>query len=177
VPAEIRREEYERDGEQCTFVGDRGHRCEATRALEFDHVVPVARGGETTAKNLRLRCRAHNQYEADLAFGKAFMDGKRQTAKARTAKARVSRPEGVSARTAAGARRLAPEATEKQINAWLEVTPYLRALGCHADEALNASRCCLDMPDAPVDVRVHHSLAAHGRCCAHRIVHAPTAPC
>jgi hypothetical protein len=31
--------------------------------------VPFADGGATDASNLQLRCRAHNQYEAELIFG------------------------------------------------------------------------------------------------------------
>jgi hypothetical protein len=42
---------------------------EARAFLEYHHVVPFAAGGETSAKNLELRCRAHNQYEADRYFG------------------------------------------------------------------------------------------------------------
>ncbi len=59
VPASARRAVRERDGEQCTFASEAGHRCEARKFLEYDHVVPVARGGESTVANLRLRCRAH----------------------------------------------------------------------------------------------------------------------
>jgi len=77
VPASVQREVWERDGGQCTFVSVDGHRCEARRWLEIDHIQPVARGGEATAGNLRLRCKAHNQYEAERTFGEAFMRGKR----------------------------------------------------------------------------------------------------
>ena len=45
--------------------------------LELDHVIPVARGGAGTLRNLRLRCRAHNQYEAERVYGAAFMQSKR----------------------------------------------------------------------------------------------------
>lgn len=55
-----------------------GKRCEATHLLEFDHIVPYALGGTATAGNIRLRCRTHNQLEAERTFGTAFMDGKRQ---------------------------------------------------------------------------------------------------
>jgi hypothetical protein len=41
-------------------------------------VIPVARGGRATTDNLRLRCRAHNQLEAERAYGAYFMEGKRQ---------------------------------------------------------------------------------------------------
>jgi len=78
IPAHVRREVWRRDGGRCTFVGESGHRCEARSRLEFDHIEPVARGGQTTVANLRLRCRAHNQFAAERAFGKGFMDAKRR---------------------------------------------------------------------------------------------------
>jgi 5-methylcytosine-specific restriction endonuclease McrA len=46
----------------------------------MDHVVPAARGGKATMENLRLRCSAHNQYEAERAFGVDFIRRKRQEA-------------------------------------------------------------------------------------------------
>lgn len=69
VPAHVRRAVWERDHGQCTFVSANGTRCKARRFLEFDHVDPVARGGQTTVDTMRLRCRAHNQYEAERASG------------------------------------------------------------------------------------------------------------
>lgn len=78
VPADVRRTVWARDGGQCTFVSDDGRRCDARKHLEFDHVEPVARGGRSTVGNLRLRCRAHNQMEADRVFGAGFMDGVRK---------------------------------------------------------------------------------------------------
>jgi len=82
VPARVRRQVWQRDAGRCTFTSDDGHRCGSTRRLEYDHVVPVARGGESTVGNLRLRCRAHNQYEAERTFGAAFMAGRRERARA-----------------------------------------------------------------------------------------------
>jgi len=73
----VRREVWARDGGRCTFTGAAGRQCGANRGLEFDHVQPVARGGAATVENLRLRCRAHNQLEADRAFGAGFMQKKR----------------------------------------------------------------------------------------------------
>jgi 5-methylcytosine-specific restriction endonuclease McrA len=77
IPSAIREEVAKRDGEQCAFVSNDGKRCESKHALEFDHIVPVAKGGATSADNLRLLCRAHNQLEADRKLGKQFMDSKR----------------------------------------------------------------------------------------------------
>ena len=77
IPAEVKREVTRRDGGQCTFVSETGRRCEERGHMEYDHVHPVARGGRSTVGNIRLRCRAHNQHEADCVFGKGFMDEKR----------------------------------------------------------------------------------------------------
>jgi hypothetical protein len=68
VPAAIKRSVSQRDGGRCAFVGPQG-RCPATAFLEYHHVVPFAAGGETSANNLQLRCRAHNRYEAEKYFG------------------------------------------------------------------------------------------------------------
>jgi 5-methylcytosine-specific restriction endonuclease McrA len=84
IPAHVRREVWQRDQGRCTFVSESGHRCESRTRLEFDHATPVARGEEATISNLRLRCRPHNQYEAERAYGERFMRGKREQSVART---------------------------------------------------------------------------------------------
>lgn len=68
IPAGVRREVWTRDRGQCAFVGTQG-RCTETGFLEFHHVVPFARGGATETRNIELRCRAHNRYEAERDFG------------------------------------------------------------------------------------------------------------
>ena len=68
IPAAVRREVGRRDGGRCAFVGARG-RCTERGMLEYHHVVPFAAGGAATVKNIELRCRAHNVYEADLFLG------------------------------------------------------------------------------------------------------------
>lgn len=78
IPAEVKRAVFKRDGGRCTFVGDDKRRCGTRKNMEFDHVKPVARGGQSTVDNLRLRCRRHNQLEADRVFGEGFMDRKRE---------------------------------------------------------------------------------------------------
>jgi hypothetical protein len=67
VPAAVRRAVWSRDEGRCAFIGAQG-RCRETGLLELHHVVPYATGGETTVRNIELRCRAHNQYEATLVF-------------------------------------------------------------------------------------------------------------
>jgi|SRR5262245_14776474 len=78
IPAAVRRAVSARDRGQCTFVSEAGHRCGQRKFLEYDHVHAVARGGESTVAGLRLRCRAHNQHEAERTFGTGFMEHKRQ---------------------------------------------------------------------------------------------------
>ena len=80
IPAHVKRAVWERDGCQCTFVSESGQRCPARKFLEFDHIDEVARGGVATVDRMRLRCRAHNQYEAERTFGVAFMQQKREEA-------------------------------------------------------------------------------------------------
>ncbi|HET9325356.1 MAG TPA: hypothetical protein VFQ05_01135 [Candidatus Eisenbacteria bacterium] len=79
VPAHVRRAVWRRDGGRCTFVSESGHRCDERRFLQFDHIDPVARGGLATVDGIRLRCRAHNQYEAERMFGRRFMMAKRES--------------------------------------------------------------------------------------------------
>ncbi len=77
IPAEVRRAVWRRDEGRCTFVGAGGRRCESRRFLEFHHVEPVAHGGPATVENVFLRCRAHNQHEAEQLMGAGFMEAKR----------------------------------------------------------------------------------------------------
>jgi 5-methylcytosine-specific restriction endonuclease McrA len=78
IPAELKRRVQARDQGRCTFVSQNGRRCDSRRYLEYDHIEPVARGGKSTFENLRLRCRAHNQYGAECVFGSGFMHEKRE---------------------------------------------------------------------------------------------------
>jgi len=126
IPASVRRSVWERDRGECTFVSAAGHRCGARRFLEFDHVDPVARGGQATVDCIRLRCRAHNQYEAERAFGADFMNRKRHEARLAAGKPRTR-----AAGTAAAA------ATRDRAQS-REVLAGLRALGCRANEARRA---------------------------------------
>ena len=82
IPAEGKRAAWERDGGRCTYVSDSGRRCPARSMLELDHQVPVARGGQATVENTRLRCRPHNQYSAERTFGAEFMSRKREARRA-----------------------------------------------------------------------------------------------
>jgi hypothetical protein len=70
IPREVKRAAWQRDGGQCAFVAPAGQRCRERTFLEFHHVRPFAQSGPATVANISLRCRRHNQYEADLIFGR-----------------------------------------------------------------------------------------------------------
>src|SRR5262249_28255781 len=76
IPAAEKREVWKRDHGRCAFVSDTGKRCGSRRGLECDHIVLKARGGKSTADNLRLLCRAHNQHAAERLLGAEFMNQK-----------------------------------------------------------------------------------------------------
>jgi hypothetical protein len=142
IPAHIRRTVHQRDGGRCAFVGDRGHRCES-RGVEFDHIVPVAKGGETSVANLRLLCRKHNQYVAERMFGAGFMQRKREAAAAARAEARAER---------------AP--TEPDLPPHVEeVVPWLVGLRLRESEARRVAAFCAQMPEASLEERVRYAIS------------------
>ncbi len=150
VPADVKRAVWERDGGRCTFVSAAGHRCEARTRLEYDHVEPVADGGQGTVRGLRLRCRAHNQYEAERHFGRDFMEARRE--RAHEAAQAVRRE--VAQRERGGTRELAPHEAE--------LLPWLRTLGLRAEEARRVAERCGAPPDAPLEERLRHALKCYG---------------
>ncbi|TVQ79436.1 MAG: HNH endonuclease [Bradymonadales bacterium] len=61
IPRSVRAEVWERDGGACVFVEpDSGRACGSSFGLEWDHVWEFSRGGDSSASNLRLLCRRHN---------------------------------------------------------------------------------------------------------------------
>jgi hypothetical protein len=143
ISATIKRAVWERDGGQCTFVSAAGHRCSARTFLEFDHIDEVARGGGATARNIRLRCRAHNQHGAECTFGTEFMSNKREEARRVAAKTRAE----------VAAAKEADQAKER------DVIPWLRQLGFRLDEARRAAAFSETIPDAPLEERVRVALS------------------
>jgi hypothetical protein len=76
IPNQARRQVAARDGLRCAFVAEDGTRCEETGFLEFDHVVPVALGGDA-ADGIRILCRAHNMFEAERILGRETIEAAR----------------------------------------------------------------------------------------------------
>jgi len=54
IPERIKNEVWRRDGGKCV-------ECGSVYNLEFDHVIPVAKGGSNTARNLRILCEPCNR--------------------------------------------------------------------------------------------------------------------
>jgi hypothetical protein len=102
---------------------------------------------------MRLRCRAHNQYEAERAFGAGFMGRKRHRARLAAAKARARAEAQARARaeTKAQARAQAKEQT-------LDVVAGLRGLGCRADQARRAAEFSETLHGATLEERMRASL-------------------
>jgi hypothetical protein len=69
VPRHVKRAVSRRDDGQWAFIAPDGRRCTERAFLEFHHIRPHAKGGPATVENISLRCRRHNQYEAELVFG------------------------------------------------------------------------------------------------------------
>jgi hypothetical protein len=69
IAADVKRAVWVRDRGQCAFVATTGLRCAEHTFLELHHVQPYALKGPATAANIALRCRRHNQYEAEVVFG------------------------------------------------------------------------------------------------------------
>jgi 5-methylcytosine-specific restriction endonuclease McrA len=82
IPARARREVFERDEGRCAFTDTEGRRCSSTWQIEFHHRIPYARGGTHDVENIELRCRAHNQYEAEVEYGVGFMASRRRSGEA-----------------------------------------------------------------------------------------------
>ena len=81
IPADLKRAVLARDHGQCTYRSPTtGKICGSRYQIEIDHVLPVAKNGESNLENLRCLCRQHNLHEATRIFGAEKMRSK--TAKA-----------------------------------------------------------------------------------------------
>ena len=74
IAHETRRELLARGDGCCAFVADDGQRCGARAFVQFHHRHAWARGGDDSADNLELLCRAHNRLLAEQDFGIVHVD-------------------------------------------------------------------------------------------------------
>ena len=120
-------------------MSETGERCPAVKWLELDHIDEVARGGEATTDRMRLRCRAHNQFEAERTFGTEFMQRKREDAR------RVAAERRAAVERAAAAKRAAAErAAAAQRAAELDVVPCTK-LGSSAARTMPGRSASLSL--------------------------------
>jgi hypothetical protein len=59
ISSKVRDEVWRRDEGKCAKCGSR-------KNLEFDHIVPVSKGGSNTARNIELLCQDCNRAKSDL---------------------------------------------------------------------------------------------------------------
>ena len=75
--AQTERAVWVRAQSRCEHVElETGHRCDETRRLELDHVIPYAISHDSSEQNIELVCTAHNLYRATQWFGDEFMKEK-----------------------------------------------------------------------------------------------------
>jgi len=58
LPENVRREVWRRDDGKCV-------RCGSREKLEYDHIIPIAKGGSNTARNIELLCEKCNRSKSD----------------------------------------------------------------------------------------------------------------
>jgi 5-methylcytosine-specific restriction endonuclease McrA len=136
VTSAVRHAVFERDGLQCTYVADDGRRCESRAFLELDHAEPKALGGSDDARNLRVRCRAHNQLWAEQCFGRDQVERRRHFCQKKS-----KRPHEESRRETPEAAVAPPMTPSDKLHA------ALRALGFREAEARRAIATVVKMHD------------------------------
>ncbi len=62
IPKEIMNQVWNRDGGACVECGSREN-------LEFDHIIPVSKGGATTYRNLQILCQSCNRKKSNKIGG------------------------------------------------------------------------------------------------------------
>jgi hypothetical protein len=58
IPASVRREVWRRDEGRCVD-------CSSRERLEYDHIIPLSKGGANTVRNIELRCEPCNRKKGD----------------------------------------------------------------------------------------------------------------
>ena len=153
IPKALRRFIAERDGYCCTFTSPDGHRCGETRALQIDHITPLAQGGETRADNLRLLCAHHNRHEAAKRLGEERMAARREQHDRALAEHRKAKEEA-----------LARALTRRESDADLHAA--LKSLGMTREQSEIAVERTAHLALGPIEDRVQAALKARGKALA-----------
>ncbi len=64
IPKEVKTAVWKRDEGKCTHPG-----CDSSFGLQYEHIIPFAKGAKSSFENLKLLCPAHNQFSAIQAYG------------------------------------------------------------------------------------------------------------
>ena len=64
VPKEVQREVWRRDGGKCIACGSQ-------ERLEFDHIIPISKGGANTARNIQILCEECNRKKSNKPPGES----------------------------------------------------------------------------------------------------------
>lgn len=101
VPERNRQYVQARDGRQCTYVDPTsGRRCSGMAFLDIDHIIGRADGGGHDPENMRVACRAHNKWFAELRYGKDYIEKRIRQRKCVAKKSsRTARPKATPQRT------------------------------------------------------------------------------
>jgi 5-methylcytosine-specific restriction endonuclease McrA len=62
IPEEVQIFVWNRDGGRCVKCGNQEN-------LEFDHIIPISKGGSNTARNIQLLCETHNREKSNSIGG------------------------------------------------------------------------------------------------------------
>ena len=58
ISSKVRREVWRRDQGKCV-------ECKSQRRLEYDHIIPVSKGGSNTVRNIQLLCEECNRKKSN----------------------------------------------------------------------------------------------------------------
>lgn len=58
IPKNVQREVWRRDEAKCVY-------CESNEKLEFDHIIPISKGGSNTSRNIQLLCEKCNRKKSN----------------------------------------------------------------------------------------------------------------
>ncbi|MCF7869890.1 MAG: HNH endonuclease [Candidatus Omnitrophica bacterium] len=58
IPEEVKNQVWNRDGGKCV-------KCGSKEKLEFDHIIPISKGGANTARNIQLLCERCNREKSN----------------------------------------------------------------------------------------------------------------
>jgi 5-methylcytosine-specific restriction endonuclease McrA len=54
IPKNVKMHVWQRDGGRCV-------ECRSKERLEYDHIIPLSKGGSNTERNIQLLCERHNR--------------------------------------------------------------------------------------------------------------------